>query len=83
MRTSAYFSSLLAALAMAAFSNMPSGTFAAGAGRRSTSNPVAYRGTGRRSRPGWPGLGWSVAEDRRRAKKRRNQLRHRKACKGR
>lgn len=39
-----------------------------------------YRKTLRNRR--CPGLGWSVAEDRRRAKKRRNRIRHRKACKG-
>ena len=33
-------------------------------------------------RTGYPAPGWSVAEDRRRAKKRRNQLRNRRAHRG-
>lgn len=38
------------------------------------------RGTGYPHR-GWPGIGWSVAQDRRNARKARNVKRHRKACK--
>lgn len=37
----------------------------------------------RHGRRRMPGLGWSVAHDRRMAKKRRNRARHRQACKGR